>query len=723
MPPAARLLRPAPLAFALACACAASSPGPAAAMPAATPYAHPRYALRLEARRAPRTAPAPRTSAPRGATLPVTSCLDDDGPGTLRSVLAGAAEGDVIDLSQLACSTITLTQGAIDTSALGEHPLYDVTLQGPGRDALTISAGGASQVFVIGGFSSSLGTFTVNDLGIADGRYGGSLAACILGFGGALVLNRVDVSNCHSSGTYQLVFGGAVDANTLVMTDSTITGSSLTATGANSTGAGGGAYAGDATLVRSTISGNSVIAPHAYREGYASVGGGLYAHGRLTMVDSTISGNSIEATLAGQDANGGGVYVRGLTAISGSTIDGNAADGEGGGIYKAVFSIFGDPPPPQDTRLEILDSTVSGNSATRGGGIASTRPLRLWSSTVTANLAEAGGGGVMFRLDGIYDSEGTLDLASSIVAANASGATPAHAADIGADGPVTVSGSHSLVQAADAAITLPADTLAADPGLFPLAWNGGPTRTHALSATSPALDAGSNVAELQHDQRGANFARVSGAAADIGAFEVQQPPSGDDTIFADGFDGAMKPVEVEHAYDDGDGDTNQGPPSSFDPDMLWGNYYFTAAPGGEIITRIRIAFGPTFPSLANGPVTFWLLEDDDDDGDPRNAHAVASVTGTPDVFNDTFYEVELPPTWVHGGFFVGASAKLDGGADRPARVDTGASGHDSWFFYAPDIAATIDDLAAAPFGTRNDNPAYVVLPGAFMVRATGTTVP
>jgi hypothetical protein len=29
----------------------------------------------------------------------------------------------------------------------------------------------------------------------------------------------------------------------------------------------------------------------------------------------------------------------------------------------------------------------------------------------------------------------------------------------------------------------------------------------------------------------------------------------------------------------------------------------------------------------------------------------------------------------------------------------------------------------APFGIRNDDPMYVVLPGAFMVRASGTTVP
>ena len=198
---------------------------------------------------------------------------------------------------------------------------------------------------------------------------------------------------------------------------------------------------------------------------------------------------------------------------------------------------------------------------------------------------------------------------------------------------------------------------------------------------------------------------------------AERADEGDDTIFSSGFEAVP---EVEYAYDDGDGNTNQGPPSSFDPDMLWGNYYLTQ-PGGEVITRISVAFGPTFPALANGPVTFWLLEDADADFDPRNARALTHVEATPDVFNDTFFSVEIPPTQVHGAFFVGASAKLKGGQDKPARVDTNTSGDKSWFFYAPDIAATIDDLASAPYSQTND--LTPVFPGAFMVRATGTARP
>jgi len=173
----------------------------------------------------------------------------------------------------------------------------------------------------------------------------------------------------------------------------------------------------------------------------------------------------------------------------------------------------------------------------------------------------------------------------------------------------------------------------------------------------------------------------------------------------------------EYLYDDGAAGSNIGPPSTFDPDMLWGTYYFTE-PGAEVITEIAVAFGPTFPSVANG-VTFWLLNDADADGDPRNATALTSVDAVPNVSGNTFFRVSITPTLVGGAFFVGASAFLDGGADRPARVDTDARADRSWFFYAPDIAAVINNLASAPFGTRMDNTANVPIPGGFMIRALG----
>lgn len=61
------------------------------------------------------------------------------------------------------------------------------------------------------------------------------------------------------------------------------------------------------------------------------------------------------------------------------------------------------------------------------------------------------------------------------------------------------------------------DLPSTDPLLADLADYGGATRTHALKEGSPAIDAGSNDAGPDVDQRGK--ARPNGIAKDIGAFE------------------------------------------------------------------------------------------------------------------------------------------------------------------------------------------------------------
>ena len=62
--------------------------------------------------------------------------------------------------------------------------------------------------------------------------------------------------------------------------------------------------------------------------------------------------------------------------------------------------------------------------------------------------------------------------------------------------------------------------------LAPLAFNSGTTRTHALLAGSPAIDAGSNPLNLTTDQRGLAFPRAVSAIADIGAFEYNPVSTG-----------------------------------------------------------------------------------------------------------------------------------------------------------------------------------------------------
>ena len=416
---------------------------------------------------------------------PVTSCGDDGSAGTLRAELALAEDGDIVDLSALTCSTITLVHGAVTGGA------ENVTIEGPGQRALTIDGAHLDRVIVHGG----AGTLTLSDLAIANGYLPGDYnGGCVRSYGN-LSLVRTTITGC------QIVAVGYA--------------------------AGGGAAArANMSVVDSTISGNSVSSTSNYY-GYL-YGGGVNAVGTMTITGSTISGNT-QAFLGDVTpysiAYGAGTSSRADTTITASTIDGNTGSTYGGGVFVTRANV-------DFMRLEILRSTISGNASSLGGGGVSVGGLFpaglasfvLHGSTVANNTSGGAGGGLRFR-------DYTLaDLQSTIVASNVA----ASGADLGAVESIAIYGADNLIDAADPGVALPADTLHGDPLLEPLADNGGPTRTHALAPGSPAIDAGNNYSADAYDQRGDGYERVANGRADIGAFEVQAT----DSIFADGFDGA-----------------------------------------------------------------------------------------------------------------------------------------------------------------------------------------
>lgn len=85
-------------------------------------------------------------------------------------------------------------------------------------------------------------------------------------------------------------------------------------------------------------------------------------------------------------------------------------------------------------------------------------------------------------------------------------------------------GLENLTSIIDDTSCTPACVLVSDPMLLPFSNNGGFSLTHSISASSPALDGGSNSICLPVDQRG--FVRPGAkkstvALCDIGAVEVQ----------------------------------------------------------------------------------------------------------------------------------------------------------------------------------------------------------
>ena len=183
----------------------------------------------------------------------------------------------------------------------------------------------------------------------------------------------------------------------------------------------------------------------------------------------------------------------------------------------------------------MTNCTVSGNS---GDGLfigaslnAAGGTANLTNCTVSGN--SSGGLTAQYSIEG---GGGTANLNNTIIAAQTGGL------DINTltPGDGVVSGNNNLIGDGSGQFDLEngvdgnqVGTTAnpINPLLGPLAPNGGPTETMALLPGSPAIDAGdsalavdANGKPLTTDQRGTPFARISGAAVDIGAFEVQPNP-------------------------------------------------------------------------------------------------------------------------------------------------------------------------------------------------------
>ncbi len=205
---------------------------------------------------------------------------------------------------------------------------------------------------------------------------------------------------------------------------------------------------------------------------------------------------------------GGGIYNdKGVMELTNSTVSGNTAS-NGGGIYHE--SGYYCEPFCSTGHLELRSTTVSGNTATYyGGGIYNTFKLSTIYSTVSDNTASNGGGIFNLFNDDVVKSTNTL------VARNTATVNP----DV--RGPFDSQGYNLIGDITGASGWIATDLQNVDdPLLGPLQDNGGPTNTHALLPGSPAINAipigdinsGCTAWPPNTDQRG--VARPQGAACD-----------------------------------------------------------------------------------------------------------------------------------------------------------------------------------------------------------------
>jgi hypothetical protein len=313
----------------------------------------------------------------------------------------------------------------------------------------------------------------------------GSRAGGVYGSG---AIDVVRSSIDHNTGG---TAGGLYVFGTLTLTRSTVRGN---------TGGTGGVNAQSATVVESTISGNTGVSV-----------GGVYGY-QLDLIASTVSGNTAVPT--------GPLGVGGVSATSGSirnsTVSGNVVVGDGLQTYHGTYGDFGDAAGGVFAQAGLGGSAVAIDNSTIAFNRVTGAPADIRASGGVAV-------GLPFSFTGYYgdtyDFSSVVGVRNTIIACNQS--------NVG--GPDVIgdfqSGGRNLigVLTPDATGFVASDLSGTvseplDPRLKPLADNGGPTETHALAAGSPALNAGDNTDAPPTDQRG--YPRISGGVIDIGAYEA-----------------------------------------------------------------------------------------------------------------------------------------------------------------------------------------------------------
>ncbi len=474
------------------------------------------------------------TESVSAAAALVVNSLADPGDGTcntrectLREAIKDSRSSAITFAAGLAGSSIILARpGAgggtlvIDKTLSITGPSGRVTITRPNADPefrlMTIGDGGRASLANLslrngrtnrnGGGIINFGSLTLRNCIIADNRAftGGGIdnhgpltltrtvvehntASSGFGVGGIhnhlrrVSIARSSVGNNSGEG----IFNGG---GSLEITNSTISDNS---------GGGVGQDWGGTTLDHVRILGNS--------------GGGMSNHqGEVLLTNSVVALN--HGDFGAGITNSAGGRIR----IVSSTISNNSASESGGGIHNTV----GDPFGRLSAHIEILNSTISGNSAQVGGGIENSDRLggagvTVMNSTIARNTATREGGGVRNGESIDEDNPNGVFLLNTIVALNSAPTAP-DAADADARFSLIGNSTGSGISNSNGN-QVGTSSSPINPRIGPLVNNGGPTRTHALLAGSPAIDAASTPDCPATDQRG--VARPRGTGCDIGSYE------------------------------------------------------------------------------------------------------------------------------------------------------------------------------------------------------------
>jgi hypothetical protein len=361
-----------------------------------------------------------------------------------------------------------------------------IIISGPGPEDLAVNGSAKRRVFHVS--NDPCGNVTISGLTIVNGY--------TTGFGGGihndhavLILNNCAITGNSAAGN----IGGAIHNNaeypdsalyaTLEINNCSVTDNS--GGGIYNNAEGGGVATVDIT--DSTLSNNnSGLAIYSHGWSCIFCGNGT---AKVRIINSSITGNPGGAIYSDTDLEGGGV----------SLLSSTVSENSGVAIHISTLS-----------NASVSNSTISGNS---GGGIyndVGSSGSNLSNSTISNNGTE------LTSYNGAF-----MTMRNTVFNVSSGGHS------IVSDGLGTVKSIGYNLSSDDGGgyLTGPGDQINVNPLLGPLQDNGGPTFTHALLPSSPAINAGDPnfVPPPNYDQRGPGFDRVRNARIDIGSFEVQSP--------------------------------------------------------------------------------------------------------------------------------------------------------------------------------------------------------
>jgi parallel beta-helix repeat protein/predicted outer membrane repeat protein len=326
---------------------------------------------------------------------------------------------------------------AATIDALGTNPAFDVLNSSLSLYNLDVVNGYASGAITTGGAIKAVGSdITLNDVELKNNTatvsggavYLGSSSTMIVtnstfsenqttapnGSGGAIFLNgsNVELRDSTLDNNSANSLGGAIGAtngSTITIEECTFSGNNAENTGGGAIFVGNGGFVSNVDINRSAFENNTAIYGGALYFGdyskasisdttlsnnIATKGGGgmyLYDSSDARLTNTTIFANIAQANLPGQYTLGGGISMGSSESklrIVNSTITGNSAVDSGGGLAVQI-----------EANASVVNTIISGNTAdvnanevyTRTGGSINSRSNILGSDASTNTQAFAGG--------------------------------------------------------------------------------------------------------------------------------------------------------------------------------------------------------------------------------------------------------------------------------------------------------------------------------------------